>query len=235
LTQKIKKFKQIQKDRLFYDLFEYCIGFNIDEASCLRQLDHAHITGMITRRQEWREIAKQRWINGRQKFGISYSRNLRDITEKTLIDLHAVADQLLTTQAEFKLVVSANQAYVYTNNLQLIDQLSIMPELSNKSFSQALVTHAKNTVQLKNPQYAWRSYLKMIKLSAVQKQQLVSFLNSQQMHVRLAPSLLSWIDQPYTRTQDYFFVDYNSVSWATMLSLVYPGIIRKTQAIVSAK
>jgi hypothetical protein len=236
LTQKTKKFKQIQKDRLFYDLFEYCIGFNIDEASCLRQLDHAYIDQTIANRKQWREIAQQRWVNGRQKHGIGLSRqHRREITEKTVADLHSLADQLLNTQAEFKLVVSTNQAHVYTNDLRLIDQLCVMPALSHKSYSQAKITHAKNTVRLKNPQHAWRSYLKMVKLSAEQKQQLVSFFHNQQAQVRLAPSLKAWINQPYTRTQDYFFVDYNLVSWATMLSLVYPGIIRKTQAIVSAK
>ena len=53
--------------------------------------------------------------------------------------------------------------------------------------------------------------------------------------MRLAPSLVSWMDQPYLRTQDYFFVDHDSEAWPTMLALVQPGVIRKTQQIVTAK
>jgi hypothetical protein len=79
------KFKPVRKDRLFYDQFEYCIGFRLDEVSCLRVLDHAHIDDMIERRKQWREIAQQRWVTGRQKHGIIMSRRWKDITENTTL------------------------------------------------------------------------------------------------------------------------------------------------------
>jgi hypothetical protein len=43
------------------------------------------------------------------------------------------------------------------------------------------------------------------------------------------------LDDPFLRTQDYFFVDHDTASWSSMLSLVRPGIIRKTLQIVTAK
>ena len=220
---------------MFYDQFEYCIGFYLEEASCLRYLDHARIDDLIERRRQWQEIAQQRWVNGRQKHGIILRRHWRPITETTESDLHAVAEQLLTTAYKFKLVVTVDQGYVYTSDLALIDILANMPELKQKSFTQALVTRVRDTVQLKNPQHQFRSYFKSIKLTLEQKDHLMDFLYNQRDHVRVSPALQRWIDQPFNRTQDYFFVDHDTQSWLTMLSLVHAGIIRKTMHIIPAK
>jgi hypothetical protein len=170
------QFGPVRKDRLFYDQFEYCIGFHLDEASCLRQLDHAYIDDVMERRKQWREIAQQRWVNGRQKHGIIMSRRYhREITDKTVEDLHAVAQQLSDTTAAYKLVVTLNQGHVYTNDLNLIDQLSAMPELTHLSYTRAVISRPKNTIQLKDPQYAFRTYLKRLKLKSQQKDNLMDF------------------------------------------------------------
>lgn len=229
------KFKTVKKDRRFYDQFDYCIGFHLDEVNCLRVLDHAHIDDMIERRKQWREVAQQRWVSGRQKHGIIMSRRWKDITEKTVLDLHALAQVLLNTTVDFKLVVSMSQGYVYTNNLSLIDQLDHMPELTHKTYTQAQVVRPKNTIQLKNPQYQYRTYLSMCKLTAEQRHNLEEFLITQSTHVRISPALARWIDTAFNRTQDYFFVDHNTESWCTLLSLVQSGIIRKTMHIIPAK
>ena len=235
LTSPTLPFKTVAKDRLFYDQFEYCIGFQLAEISALRELDHARIDDIIERRKQWREMAQQRWINGKQKHGTIMSRRWRDITDLTQANLHTLADVLLTTAVPYKLVVSVDQGYVYTNELALINQLSAMPELSHKTYTQARIIRPKNTIQLKNPQHEYRTYLRATKLSAQEKQVLIDFLQNQQSHVRMSPGLKNWVHDPFTRTQDYFFVDYNTQSWLSMLSLVRPGIIRKTLQIVAAK
>ena len=231
----IRKFSPVRKDRLFYDQFEYCMGFYLEEASCLRYLNHEQIDNLIERRRQWQEIAQQRWVNSRQKYDTILRRHWRPITEKTVSNLHAVAEQLLTTFDKFKLVMTVDQGYVYTNDLALIDALDAMPVLIHKSFTQAVITRAKNTVQLKNPQYQFRSYFRVTKLTLQQKDHLMDFLYNQRGHVRVSPALQRWIDQPFNRTQDYFFVDHNTESWLTMLNLVQPEIIRKTMHIIPAK
>lgn len=211
------------------------MGFCLPEVSSLRVLDHSYIDDTMERRKQWREIAQQRWVNGRQKHGVILRRTWREITEKTITDLHLLADQLLTTSAEYKLVVSVNQGYIYTNNLDLIDRLSVMPELTYKTYTQAQITRPKNTVVLKNPKYQFRTYFKLMKLTEQQKDQLMDFLHGQKEQVRLSPGLCRWFDMPFNRSQDYFFVDHDSESWLTMLSLVHPGIVRKTVHIIPAK
>lgn len=229
------KFSPVRKDRLFYNRFEYCMCFYLEEASCLRMKDHAEIDDIISRRRQWQEIAQQRWINGRQGQGMILRRRWRAITEKTVADLHAVAEVLLNTTQDHKLVVTVDHGYLYTNDLALIDAMSKLPELTYKSYSRARITRPKNTIQLKNPQHAFRSYFKQTKMTVQQKDHLMDFLYSQRNHVRVSAALQRWIDLPFNRTQDYFFVDHDTESWLTMLALVCPGLIRKTMQIQQAK
>ena len=223
-------FKPVVKDRLFYDRYEYCIRFHLEEVNCLRTLDHAHIDRMIERRIAWRRIDQT--LSRPQITQLSNQSN--KITEATVENLHTLANVLLTTPATFKLVVSVFTGYVYTNDLTLIDQLAKLPGMLNIEYNQAVVGRAKNTVALKNPQHQWRSYFKINKLSTEQKTHLKNFLANQPA-VRTSPALQQWMDAKLIRTQDYFFIDYNETAWLTMLSLVQPGLIRKTLQIVPAK
>jgi hypothetical protein len=238
LTKSIQTFKPVVKDRLFYNRFEYAIGFELDEASCLRDLDHKEIDATIERRKEWHEIAMQRWhksgaIIGSKQHNI-LGRRRKEITNTTVENLHTLAEILLTSTIEFKLVVSGNQGHIYTNDLLFIDQLDQFDFLTKKYYSRAEITRPKNTIQLKNPKHAFRSYFKVIKLTDEQKTHLTGFLLNQ-LTVRLSPALDEWIVGPFNRTQDYFFIDHNEMSWLTMLGLVRPGLIRKTQQIIQAK
>lgn len=214
------------------------MAFYLDEVSVLRELDHARIDDLIQRRKTWREVAQQRWVRGQRPHatvGTILSRRWRDITDETCVNLHALADVLLTTPAAYKLVVSVDQGYVYTSDLALIDRLDRMPELAHKTYSQAQIVRPKNTIQLKNPRYEYRTYLRATKLSAQEKRGLTDFLQNQQGHTRMSPGLKNWVGCPFTHIQDYFFVDHDGSSWLSMLSLVRPGIIRKTLQIIPAK
>jgi hypothetical protein len=224
----------VTKDRLFYSRFQYCLGFNLDEATCLRELDHANIDELIQRRKQWQEVTQQRWINGRQNTTI-LSRRWKEITEKTVTDLHTVADVLLTSTADFKLVVSVHQGHVYTNDLALLAKLDCMTELTCKTRTQAQIDRPQNTIRLKKSNYNFRSYFKTLHLSAQEKQQLVNFLKTQQDFVRTSPSMTQWVKESFNRLQDYYFVDHDSQQWLTLISLVYPGIIRKTMQILADK
>ena len=228
------EFKSVTKDRLFYSRFQYCLGFSLDEATCLRELDHANIDNLIQRRKQWQEVTQQRWINGRQNTTI-LSRRWKDITEKTVTDLHSVAEVLLTSTADFKLVVSVHQGYVYTNDLSLLTKLDHMPELTCKTRTQAQIDRPQNTIKLKKSNHNFRSYFRTLHLSEQEKQQLVNFLKTQQDFVRISPSMAQWIQEPFNRLQDYYFVDHDSTQWLTLIGLVSPGLIRKTMQILADK
>lgn len=237
MTKLTQPFKSVVKDQLFYNRFEYAISFTLDEASALRDLDHEEIDLTIERRKEWREIAQQRWNKSTSMLGRQHTiltRRRKEITDTTSENLHTLAEMLLTTSVDFKLVVSVNQGHVYTNDLMFIDQLDQFDFLTKKYYSRAKVDRPKNTIKLKNPKHQFRSYFKTTKLTDVQKAHLTGFLLNQKT-VRLSPALDEWIVGAFNRTQDYFFIDHNEMTWLTMLSLVCPGLTRKTQQIIPAK
>ena len=237
MTNSNLKFKTVVKDRLFYNRFEYGISFALDEASALRDLNHKEIDATIERRREWRSIAMQRWKTTGKLLGKHQNilgRRRKDITEETVENLHAITELLLNVTTEIKLVVSANQGHVYTNDLWLIDQLSKFKFLGEQQYTRAHVNRPKNTITLKNPKHKFRSYFKITKLTNDQKMHLAGFLLNQTT-VRLSPALDEWLVGPFNRTQEYFFIDHNETAWLTMLALVLPGIIRKTQQIIQAK
>jgi hypothetical protein len=229
-------FKFSTKDRLFYGRFEYAIGFYIPEASCLRELDHDRIDVNIERRRAWQEVAQQRIVSNSRTFGnIIMSRRTRDITDEIVENLHALADLLLTATVDYKLVVSVDQAWVYSNDLKLIRAVDQLDCLIRKSYNRAVITRPKDTIQLKKPRHKYRSYLRSVKITEQQKNQLTAFLAAQNEWTRISPALTHWLLTPFHRTQDYFFIDYDTANWATMLALVHPGLIRKTLEIIPYK
>jgi hypothetical protein len=107
--------------------------------------------------------------------------------------------------------------------------------ISHKTYNRAIISRAKNTIQIKKSQHQFRTYLKSCKISSQQKDHLADFLHNQQSQLRISPAFGRWLDQPFERTQDYFFVDHGSHTLLTMLCLVCPGIVRKTMHIIPAK
>jgi len=230
------QFKPVPKDSYFYGKYRYCIAFTLDEANALKSLDHQYIDAIIERRILWREVAQQRWSGGSQNFKHTIiSKRWRAITDKTSEDLHDFAEILISTSVEFKLVTSVNNGWVYTNTVSLIKKLKNLDYLTDKDYTEAVVSRPKNTVKLKTPKHTHRSYLKSIKLSNQQKQNLINFFANQAEHVRVAPAFNKWlVESPYLRTQDYFFIDHIGESWLVMVNLIYPGLIRKTMEIIPA-
>lgn len=196
------------------------------EANILRGIkNNDQIDKKLDDRIAWREEAGRRWhstIPGRWKA----------ITTQVRLDLHHVAN--LVIDNDCKLVVSTDFGWIYTNKLDFIEQLRTVKCLKNKTYSQAVVNRPKNTILLKNSPHQQRSYLVNIKLTAQEKETLKGFFDNQKEHVRTSPSFNQWLyKQPYLRTQDYFFIDYSGEQWLTMISLIRPGLIRKTQRIVT--
>lgn len=195
---------------------------------------------MIERRKTWREIAQQRWVNlnKKGKSGVQTilaHRVYNEITDDVEKHLHDLADILINSKVEFKLVVSTDYGWLYTNDTALIEQLKQLRILTSKSYTEAIINRPKNTIKLKNPKHQFRSYFKPTKLTSLQKENLLNFLANQSSTIRVSPALVEWINSMHYRTQDYFFIDHAEESWLTMLALVHSGLIRKTQQIIPAK
>jgi hypothetical protein len=194
------------------------------EAACLRRLDHASIDHVVSVRREW---------VGR--LNDYYSAN-RAITDDVVKNLHDMCDVLTHTDHQHKVIVEHNHVRVYTNEPELFAEItSAVAGLVYPTYTQAVVDRPRNTICLKQSPYSHRTYLRSVVVTEQQKRSISNLLTKQQ-GIRLSPGLKDWTLHMNWRTwtESYYFVDHTDTGWMTMLSLVYPGLIKNTIQIVKA-
>jgi len=217
-------FNDVSRDRLFYDRYQYCMTGKLREAGCLRKLDHTSIDHVISVRRSWVDRSPD-----------YYSSN-RAITDDMVQNLHAMCDVLNSTQHQYKLIVENNYIRVYTNNYQLFNEITrAVPALHYVNYTQAVIDRPRNSIKLKESTYTHRTYLRSARMSDQQKRSISQFLKNQDT-IKLSPGLKNWTLYSNWRsgTESYYFVDHNDTAWMTMLSLIYPSLIKNTIQIIKA-
>jgi hypothetical protein len=203
------------------------------EASALRKLTHANIDYVISLRKA---LLSSQYSTG-TAFRSDWAKNaVLRISAGVEQNLHIVCDVLVATdKSQFRHVVSGDRLRVYTNDVALFDRLLLAcPVLDNRGFTEAVVDRPKDTVQLKNPHHKYRSYFTRTKLTVNEKKMIANFLSNYQGSIRLSPCLQDWATQSFRYTEPYYFVDHDDTAWLVMLSLVRPGLIKKTFNITKA-
>ena len=218
------------RSSLYYAQYEWCITINISEANCLRYLDLAQFERAIRNAKHWRQeivsyaqLPSERWTDAKEQA------------------LRLARDCLLAETEPFKTVVSYNTVSVYTNRPVLADRLEA-DGFELRLVRQARVTKPANVVQLRESQYAYRTYFRERQINLEQRNMLANFLNSRRDTLRVSSALDNWVNGKfigYIRNHSYsrahYFVDHDHPNEGTMLSLVMPGIVRKTMPIQTTK
>ena len=217
------------RSSLYYAQYEWCITMNISEASCLRYLETVRFEAAVRNAKYWAENDK--WTD-----------RAWSVTKETA--LRETRDLLLNETALFKTVVSFNTVCIYTNTRRMADRLV---DLGNdgvrlRLVRQAVLTRPANVVQLRESKYAYRTYFKERKYSREQRLMLANFLNSRKDTLHPCDSLMSWLTGQFpgyvlnlNYSRAHYFVDHDHPNEGTMLSLVMPGIVRKTMPIETTK
>ena len=223
----INQFKQVTRDRLYFDNWEYCCTFNMHEAGCLRGLSHRDIASRI----EW--ITSSRWANKRPIF------------PEDIDNLYAMCDFLLANKHAFKLYVESNTLRVYTNDVDLIESIEHRSEPKNIRVTQALAINERDVVLLKNPVHVYRTQLRSIDLTTEQRIAVKSMIDNSHGQIRSSPGLDVYLKYVKPQGRVNFpsighgwirgrnltatpFIDHNDRKWETMISLVVPGFVSKT-------
>jgi hypothetical protein len=217
------------RSSLYYAQYEWCITINISEANCLRYLETVKFEAAVRNAEYWAE--KDKWTV-----------RAWSVTKETA--LRETRDVLLSETAPFKTVVSFNTVCIYTNQRQLADRLI---DLGNdgvilRLVRQAVLTRPAGVVQLQESRYAYRTYLRERKYTKDQRDMLANFLHSRRDTLRVSPALDEWVNGMFvgyvrnlSYSRSYYFVDHDHPNEGTMLSLVLPGIVRKTMPIETTK
>jgi len=216
------------RSSLYYNQYEWCITINISEAPCLRYLDADKFARAIQNAKYW--ALKDVWTDREWS-----------VTKETA--LRKTRDVLLDETQPFKTVVSFNTVSIYTNRRGLTDRLVRLGNdgVHMRLVRQAVLTRPAGVVQLQESKYAYRTYFRERKYTRDQRDMLKNFLDSRQDTLRVSPALNDWIigNVGYIRnlsySRSYYFVDHDHRNEGTMLSLVLPGIVRKTMPIETTK
>jgi hypothetical protein len=220
------KFKSVKSDRLFYDQYKYCATIGIDEATALRTLTREYIDHVIKLRKKHRAHTHA-WISPWRKSG--------PITQEVVDSLYTLCDILTNTRCQYKLIVEYSCIRVYTSDVEFVKELA-HAEVKKRweGFKEACVDRPRDTVKLQNPKHKYRSYFVRARINDQEKTAIVQFLKNNQSTLRLSPCLNDWLRQPFKFTEPYYFVDHDDDAWIVMLSLIRPGLIKKTISIIKA-
>ena len=208
---------KIRRPRPWFGQYMLCGHSRVRWAYALRGLDHDHIDRVIDSRHRWADIK----IN----HGGSWRSQLNSGEQKQ-DDLHSLCDFLLT-ENDRKLVVESDRVSVYTNNRNWLERLARFPVGRFQWISEIELEGEPGAVNLRASDYQWRSYLRTQQIDNRQRESLRCYLNSQP-DIRMAPSLRHALEHEYQRLHEYHFIDHNDDAVISMMSLIQPGLVRKT-------
>ena len=216
-----------QRSSLYYDQYRWCVNFIISEGHCLRDLDEKKFEHAIKNAKYWSRHYQddKTWDKRGTEAALRWTRNF-----------------LLDTGQPFKTVVSSNFVYVYTNDADLGQRLyeNGVEGVRLRHIREAVVSRPNDRVQLRESKYAYRTYFRERLCDDTQKAMLQNFFESRQGTFRISPGLRDWLKNAAPRwmnrrIQSYHFVDHDHPNEGTMISLVMPGIVRKTMPIETTK
>jgi len=225
------KVEKDDRSSLYYSEYEWCVTLHISEASCLRYLQPVRFEAALRNAKHWSEHDR-------------FSQDFRSWSPAKESALRETREILLEENDKYKSVVSFNVLSLYTNNVKLADRFVQLgnPSVRLHLVRQAVITRPAGVVQLQESKHGYRTYLRERKYDYDQRQMLLNFLKSREGTLRPCGSLLTWlgtgrhrytINPNYSRS--YYFVDHDHPNEGTMISLVLPGIVRKTMPIQTTK
>ena len=225
--------REQKRTDLWYGRYNHCLRFSMPEASVLRYLNPLRIDRAITMRREWgkRMLTQANpgsWLRAWAKV---------EITDRDVTNLHTMCYFLNNDKRDRKLVISGDIIYLYTTELSLVRDVRALPYIKDPVHTQAVKIGDPNTVRMKKPRYAFRTYLRSRVLTAEQIASLNSFIGAQE-DIRPSPTLRWFLKNEHgrsTRTFDYYFIDHDDQGLITMLGLIVSGIVRKTVPILADK
>jgi hypothetical protein len=205
---------------------------DVEFASCLRDLtgdeerDIATARGRLQIQYSWRVHISS------QKFAVPTSSAVEPVMPPgSIMEILTKFVSELSKSKSHKLVIGYHVVYIYSNDLDWLEQLSKIPQGTVK-FTQAQVTTSKGSVLVKNSAHQYRTYFKQALLTTQEKTFVANWLKNQQ-NIRMSPSLKNYCNNGHSRTYGNFFFDHGDLKLLQMLTLVRPNLVRETRNIVN--
>lgn len=229
LTNSSLKINSESRNKLYFDKYRYCLQFYFPELSSIRGKTHSSVDHALDSRA-W---ARQVNFGGSWHYGV----NIPEITDEIRADCHLLCAFFIGVSNDYKLTISMDTGYFYTNHLQDVTDLLNFPCVMLEQLRESITDIPKNSIVIKNSQHLLRTYFKSQHLSSNEQKTNLKNLLLNQPEVRLSPGLLEW----FTRYEfskyiaDNYFIDHNDTGILTMIGLVCPIKIKRTLNIIRDK
>ena len=223
------------RSSLYYNAYEYAMTWRQDEIGCIRSLDQNKMQSHICVRMEYEASRNSHYQRYGEKFISKFTTRCRD-------NLEGMRALLAAETHPKKMVFFNNFLTVYTNNLGLHGRLMTCDWIESVDLKRAELNLPPDTILLKNPQYQYRTYFRGRSLAKTQKARLAQWVTTQGNDITASKSLQAFLNieispkQMYywrgDATESYYYIEHNSLQYETMLSMICPGMVRKTLPIV---
>jgi|LakMenE01Jun11ns_1017448.scaffolds.fasta_scaffold9722940_1 hypothetical protein len=211
------QFETVGRAQLYYNQYKYSVSFGMQGSGLIRGCKNEDtITQNI------------RYYNS----NCTISNWRSPISDAHLENVLTIFRLLNTDPGQHKLIICYDYVYIYTNNVALLDSIFQSQTAPRAVYSQVVVDRPNNVVLRKQSKYQYRTYFKSTSISIDASAQVKKFLLDRTDCYRFTPGLRYMLEhrqKMYFR--DYYFVDHNDPGDILMLSLVCPGIVRKTMPI----
>jgi len=196
---------------LFYDQFEYGICISLPEAGVLRAKTKTELVKSIAYRNSSRYTWKEQ------------------IAGDVLTNILAAFDEIDCVRDRIKLVISFNIMYIYSNDVGILQQLADLPYIAFNNAVQAVVDRPRDVIVINAPKFRYRSYFKERYIEPEDRDRLLNFIDLRKDTFKITYTLRAHLKKNrWHWMQRHHFVEHNDPKDITMLSLVVPGLIRKT-------
>ena len=219
-------------DRLYYDRYQYCFRVVLPHIEAIGQrLDHQHINKIVTLRDNLDYYTRK--VN----FGGTWKEKVDSITQEDIDNLHRLCDFFIKHKGNIKLQFLRNKCFIYTNDVELSEQLDHLHIFKEIVISKVEVARPRNTVKSRYPGYDLRIYFKPVKITEKERYNLIHFIDNNDHAIKLNVGMERFYGGSQSRgryltLRDYYFIDLMDRRLASMLELTCPGVIRKTMDII---
>lgn len=226
MSQTQLQIKTEERGSLYWNQYQYSVMFYQKEIGCSRSFDHRVMAQTIARRRQW---------DSSLTFG---SRGNR-FTEEVIEDLTKTLDLLKSIKDSAKITFCSDWCYVYTNDIDTVNRMVAQTPNSNfYSVKQAVITHAVDTVVIADPQFKFRTYFKERDVAKDRIEMLHNWVSGQDKQIQPSKVMKKWLRGSYAkwnlhRCQRHFYIEHNDQKYETMISLIVPGLVRKTVSVVA--
>lgn len=168
------------------------------------------------------------------------------VNECSRKDLHNLLDIILDIDDDYRLTVSCDDGYIYTNHLSKFDKVFSDTYAEYIGTREVQCDVPDGCIRIRNSAYKFRTYFSEQILELSQAESLASILINQD-GVRMSPALTVWADSKgkygyvsYWKSKmsvlrGSYFIDHDELGILTLLSLVTPLKVKRTLQIINDK